>query len=373
MSMQASDTALPADDEPDRLEGFASPREVDRLVGHAAALAELEDAFKSDRLHHAWLIAGPEGVGKATLAYHFARSVLAAHHAAADLVSIGPSDPVFRKVAGLGHPNLLVIRRPWNEKTKRYGQWIGVDEVRRLRAFLGNTAGETGFRVVIVDRADELNQNAANALLKMLEEPPPETLFLLIAAAEGKIPVTIRSRCRVLRVSALELDDLTVAVRAALERGEHEVAEDALQLALALSNGSVRRALELATGDGIGQYREALALVGTLPELDGARVQKLADKLGAIGETERLELFYSLLLGLLERLIRFAATGESTTAEEAALGRRMLGKADLGAWAEAWAAIGQAKDEALALNLDRSLLLFETFIRLRGLAREGMR
>jgi len=360
-------------DEPDRLEGFATPREVERPVGHDAELAELEDAFRSGRLHHAWLIAGPEGVGKATLAYHFARSVLAAHHAGGGLPSVGPSDSVFRKVAGLAHPNLLVIRRPWNERTKRFGQWIGVDEVRRLRAFLGNTAGEAGFRVVIVDRADELNQNAANALLKVLEEPPPETLFLLIAAAEGKIPVTIRSRCRTLRVAPLAADDLDKAVRAALQRDGHEVEEDALSLALALSEGSVRRVLELATGDGIDQYREALALLGSLPELDSARVQKLAEKLAAQGESERLELFYSLLLGLLERLIRFAATGESVTEEEASLGRKLLSHADLAAWAEAWAQITQAKDETLGLNLDRSLLLFETFLRLKTLAQEGMR
>jgi DNA polymerase-3 subunit delta' len=372
MSMQA-EVEFSLADEPDRLEGFAAPREVERPIGHDAALAELEDAFRSGRLHHAWLLAGPEGIGKATLAYHFARSVLAAHHAGGDVSHVGLGDSVFRKVASLAHPNLLLIRRSWNERTKRFGQWIGVDEVRRLRAFLGNTAGEAGFRVVIVDRADELNQNAANALLKVLEEPPPETLFLLIAAAEGKIPVTIRSRCRTLRLSPLERDDLAKAVRGALERDEHDFDDDALDLALALGGGSVRRALELATGDGINLYREAIGLLSTLPELDSARVQKLAEKLGAQGETERLELFYSLLLGLVERLIRFAATGESVTAEEASLGRRLLGNADLAAWAEAWAAITRAKDEALGLNLDRSLLLFETFLRLKTLAQEGMR
>lgn len=371
MSMQAEALAALAD-EPDRLEGFAAPREVERPIGHDAALAELEDAFRSGRLHHCWLIAGPEGIGKATLAYHFARSVLVAHRAGGDLTHVGPSDTVFRKVASMAHPNLLVIRRPWNERTKRFGQWIGVDEVRRLRAFLGNTAGELGFRVVIVDRADELNQNAANALLKMLEEPPPETLFLLIAGAEGKIPVTIRSRCRTLRLSPLEADDLAKAVRTALQRDGHDVENDALELATALSDGSVRRALELATGDGIKLYREALGLLRTLPDLDSARVQKLADKLAAQGETDRLELFYSLLLGILERLIRFTATGESVTEEEASLGRRLLGNADLAAWAEAWASITKAKDEALGLNLDRSLLLFETFLRLKTLAQEGM-
>ena len=120
--------------------------------------------------------------------------------------------PVFRKVAALSHPNLLLIRRSWVEKSKRYSQWIGVEEVRRLRAFLGHSAGEGGWRVVIVDRADELNQNAANALLKALEEPPPKTLFLLISSAEGRLPVTIRSRARTLRVAALGEEDVEKAV-----------------------------------------------------------------------------------------------------------------------------------------------------------------
>jgi DNA polymerase III subunit delta' len=360
-------------DEPDRLEGFAAPREVEKPIGHDAALAELEDAFRSGRMHHAWLIAGPEGVGKATLAYHVARSILAAHHAGGEVSTIAPTDSVFRKVAGLAHPNLLVIRRSWNERTKRFGQWIGVDEVRRLRSFLGNTAGEAGFRIVIVDRADELNQNAANALLKVLEEPPPETLFLLIATAEGRIPVTIRSRCSILRVAPLEPDQLAEAVRSALQRDEYDVDDHALELALVLSEGSVRRALELATGDGIELYREALALLQSLPELDGTKVQKLADKLASTAESERLELFLSLLLGLIERLIRFGATGESVTEEEARLGRKLLKDADLAAWAETWAAIVKAKDETFGLNLDRSLFLFETFLRLRSLARQGMR
>ena len=101
-----------------------------------------------------------------------------------------------RKVAALSHTNLLLVRCSWNEKSKRYSQWIGVDEGRRLRSFLGHSAGEAGWRVVIVDRADELNQNAANALLKALEEPPHQALFLLVATAGGRIPITIRSRCR---------------------------------------------------------------------------------------------------------------------------------------------------------------------------------
>ena len=200
------------------------------------------------------------------------------------------------KVAALSHHNLLVLRRAYNDKTKRYGQWIGVDEVRRLRAFLGNTAGEGGWRVVIVDRADELNQNAANALLKALEEPPPRTLFLLISGAEGRLPVTIRSRTRTLRLPALGNDDLAKAVGAALVRDDREAKAKTLATALALSEGSVRRALELISGEGIELYSEIVQSFATLPELTaGASI--LVESLSSTAETERLELYLSLLLG----------------------------------------------------------------------------
>jgi DNA polymerase-3 subunit delta' len=356
-------------EEPDRLEGFSSPREVDRLFGHEAALTEFGEALHGGRLHHAWLMVGPEGVGKATLAYRFAREVLARGEEGAPHAPIDPDHPVFRKVAGLGHPNLLLIRRSWNDKTKRYSQYIGVDEVRRLRNFLGHSAGETRWRVVVVDRADDLNQNAANALLKALEEPPPRTLFLLVATAEGRIPVTIRSRCRTLRVTSLPSDELERAVRAALERDEHQVDAETLSVALELSQGSVRRALELATGEGIALHRDILMAFARLPELDGPAAHKLAERLGGFGsDGERLELFLSLLLGLMERLIRQAATGEGAIGEEKELAARLLSPATLPHWVEAWEAIGRAKADAASLNLDRSLLVLETLYRLQQAA-----
>jgi DNA polymerase-3 subunit delta' len=357
-------------EEPDRLEGFSAPREVDRLFGHDAARAEFGEALASGRLHHAWLLVGPEGVGKATLAYHLAREVLAHGEEGGAHAPIAADHPVFRKVAGLAHPNLLLIRRSWNDKTKRYSQWIGVDEVRRLRSFLGHSAGETGWRVVIVDRADDLNQNAANAILKALEEPPLRTLFLLVATAEGRIPVTIRSRCRTLRVTGLDREDLEGAVRAALERDDHEVDAKTLSTALALSQGSVRRALELATGEGIALYRDIVTALAKLPELDGQAAHKLAERIGGFGaDNERLELFLSLLLGLMERLIRTAASGQGAIGEEGALARRLLDRATLPQWVDAWEAIGQAKADAASLNLDRSLLVLETFYRLQQAAR----
>jgi DNA polymerase III subunit delta' len=370
MSMAAKRSRITdAPSEPDQLEGFSSPREVDRLYGHEAALREFSDALSSGRLHHAWLIVGPEGVGKATLAYRFARMVLAGP----DNDKGDPNDPqqpLFRKVAGLAHPNLLLLRRPWIEKAKRYSQVISVDEVRRLRSFLGTTPGEGSWRVVIVDRADELNQSAANALLKALEEPPPRTLFLLISAAEGRLPVTIRSRVRALRVSGLAEKDVAAAVSAALDRDEHKASAKTLASALDLCQGSVRRALELVSGEGIELYDEILTSLATLPELDGPRLHRNAERLAAMTEPARLDLYLSLLLGLIERLIHFTATGEGATQAERTVAKQLLCPGNLPAWAEAWEDISEARTETFALNLDRNLLVLNTWFRLQALARE---
>jgi len=355
--------------EPDRLALFSTPRDIDRVFGQDEAVAELESALHSGRIHHAWLLVGPEGVGKATLAYSFARTVLAqavghkAHNVDAD-------SPVFRKVAGLAHPNFLLIKRSWVGKTKRYSQWIGVDEVRRLRAFLGNTAGEGAWRVVIVDRADELNQNAANALLKALEEPPPQTLFLLISSAEGRIPVTIRSRTRTLRVAGLGAEDLERAVRAALERDEQDADDKTITLALSLSQGSVRRALELVSGEGIGLYEDIISTFTSLPDLDGAKLHKQVERLAGVGDAERLELYLALLLGVMERLVRHGATEEGIGAAETKIANRLVSKANLAEWAKAWETLSEARAEAFAFNLDRSLLVLDSWFRLQKLVGE---
>jgi DNA polymerase-3 subunit delta' len=366
----AAERARNATVEPDRLDPFSTPREVDRVFGHDDAVAEFESALRSGRMHHAWLLVGPEGVGKATLAYRFARTVLAHVETGAEARDVHADHAVFRKVASLAHPNLLLIRRSWVEKSKRYSQWIGVDEVRRLRAFLGNTAGEGGWRVVVVDRADELNQNAANALLKALEEPPPQTLFLLVSSAEGRLPVTIRSRARTLRLAGLGPNDLERAVRAALDRAGLKTDAETLRVALALAQGSVRRALELVSGEGIALYNEILANFAALPRIDGAALHKQVERLTGAGDSERLELYLSLLLGLIERLIRYAATGEGAGEDEQDLAKHLISNDNLARWAETWEALSEARSEAFALNLDRSLLVLDTWFRLQQLAHE---
>src|SRR6204780_337245 len=178
------------------------PRANPNLLGHADAERTLLEAMRSGRMHHAWLITGAEGIGKATLAFRFARRLLSGQ-GAPDSLYLDPSNPVFRRIAAGGHADLVTIERVINEKTKRLKRDIAVEDVRKINAFMALTPAEGGWRVAIVDGAEDLNQASANALLKILEEPPPRAVLILVCSAPGRLLPTIRSRCRRLRLSPL--------------------------------------------------------------------------------------------------------------------------------------------------------------------------
>ena len=200
--------ALP---ESDRLEGFAHPRDSSELIGHQKQVKEFLKAWSSGRMHHAWLLSGASGIGKATFAYQLARIVLSYNNLTDDKRPTEFPDEdssVSRQLRALSHPGLLLIRRAWTQKDNKFYTVIRVEDVRRLRNFINMTTEEGQWRVVIVDRADEMNTNAANALLKTLEEPPQNCLFFLITEAVGRMPPTIRSRCRKLDFTPLEPNDL---------------------------------------------------------------------------------------------------------------------------------------------------------------------
>ncbi len=359
--------------EADRLEGFCHPRETLDLVGHEAAERVLLEAFGNNRLHHAWLLTGPEGIGKATLAYRFARFVLSAQAGegvSAAGLTISDQSPVFRQIAALSHPNLLVLRRRWQPKRDRLAQDITVGDVRSLRSFLGNTAGNEGWRVIIVDRADDLNANAANALLKALEEPPPRCVFLLISQAPGRLPITIRSRCRSLALAPLEDRELLQAVTSALKAaGERAPDAEALKICAGLAQGSVGDALALISRDGLALYGELCAILAQLPELDYRAVHAFADKISARGAEARFELAMGLLGGIFTRLIRHAATGSGALGAEAELCQTLIRAPSLARWAGLWETIQRVKLETAALNLDRKNFVLTTFFRIEEAAR----
>jgi DNA polymerase III subunit delta' len=199
-------------------------------------------------------------------------------------LSVPSNSIASRQVKALSHPGLLVIRRPWDPKAKRFTTSIPVDEVRRLKSYLAHAASPGAWRVVIVDQADELNINAANALLKSLEEPPPRALFLLISSEPGRLLTTIRSRCRRLELQPLEGHALRQAVAAtyaaAGAEGPPEPQWERLDM---LAHGSVRRALVLSGSDGLKLYDKILSQIGLLPKVDWQQVHGLADELTGAG------------------------------------------------------------------------------------------
>ncbi|MGU3494182.1 DNA polymerase III subunit delta' [Xanthobacteraceae bacterium A53D] len=338
--------------EGDILPGAPHPRRQDRLFGHAEVEADLIAEWRTGRLPHALLIGGAEGIGKATLAYRIARFVLAggevpAHQHAFDLPE---SHPVWRQVAALSHPDLLVLRRVPEPGEERIPTVIPADMVRKVRSFFGATAGGGGWRVCIVDAVDDLNAFGANALLKTLEEPPPRALFLLVTHAPGRVLPTIRSRTRKVMLkppSGAEvlaaLDHLAPAL---------ELEPDGLPAAAAASGGSVRRAIVLARGEGMEVRAATLRALEQLPD---PRMEEL-HALGARLQGDRgdgLDLF-------LEAVSDFIAA-EATSGN--AQGRRLV---RLG---EVWENVQRSGAAADTYNLDRKALVFRIFSELAEASR----
>ena len=361
--------ALP---EADRLEEFPHPRATKHVFGHSAAEHDLAQAFASGRMHHGWLITGREGIGKATLAYRFARHMLALAHERdpkAEKLDVPEASIAHRQVLALSHPGLLVIRRPWDHKTKKHISVIPVDEVRRLRGFLAHSAAAGAWRAVIVDTADELNISSANALLKSLEEPPPRTVFVLISSEPGRLLPTIRSRCRRLDLAPLGNADLRKAVLQAIGTTDVGPPEaKAWPVLERLAEGSVRRLLMLAGGKGLELHERIMTQIRNLPRVDWAAVHTLSDELSGAANETRFELFYDLLLGELSRIIRASASGQGT-ADDLALAGRLIADGALPLWAELWEGIITAKAEAMAINLDRKALILALFAGLAKAAR----
>jgi len=332
----------------------------------------MAEAVAGGRMHHAWLLAGREGIGKATLAYRLARHVLAGPEQRDPLgqsLEVAADITAARQVGALSHPGLLVLRRPYDVRAKRVAASIPVDEVRRLKSFLGLTAGEDTWRVVIVDAADELNLNAANALLKSLEEPPVRALFLLIASEPSRLLPTIRSRCRRLDLAPLTGEAVRKATESALSAAEMDL-PDAQRWPLLerLAEGSVRRALQLADSGGLELYERIASLLAALPQVDWPGVHTLVDQLSSAANEQRFEAFYNLLLDLLARLVRARATGHGA-APELALAERLIPEARMPAWAAVWEGILSDRADTALLNLDKKALVLGTFAKLETLAR----
>lgn len=359
-----------------------TPRENPDLVGHEAAERALADAFAAGRLAHAWLISGPEGIGKATLAYRFARHVLAHGNGGAgdlfgggagpapdaDSLYLAPEHPVFRRVAAGGHSDLITVERTVNDKGKLRTE-IVVDDVRDLGRFFHLTAGEGGWRVAVVDCADELNANAANALLKVLEEPPANSLLLLVSHNPGRLLPTIRSRCRKLKLRPLADDQVTALLGHYLPELD---ASDAEALAH-LADGSPGRALALADEDGLDLYRGISGILETLPTLDVPALHAFGARFGRAGGDNAFRTAGDLIRWWLARTIVVAAGGPNADARLAAAEAATIGRlapaAGLDRWLEVWEKINRLLGRTETANLDRKQVVLNVFLAIEGAVR----
>src|ERR1700716_730878 len=334
------------------------PRETTALFGHREAETALLNAFRSGRIPHAWLIGGAQGIGKATLAYRMARFVLAHRNPLAsdvqraETLGVDPSDPVARHVAAGAHGGLLTLQRTLNDKGVMRTV-ITVDETRETISFFGSTAAVEGWRVCIVDTVDELNPNATNALLKILEEPPQKSLFMLVSHAPARVLPTILSRCRKLLLRPLAISDVIGA--AALAAGI-AVDDPALAEAAEASQGSVARALTLLGGEGLKLQPRTAALLATLPRVDPRELHALGD---ALGGSDRVAL--SAFIDSVDRWV-----SERLRADDANANANLPRLARL---AEVWEKIIRAARDTAEYNLERKPLVFSVF----GLLAEAMR
>ena len=362
--------------EADRLPGAPHPRETARMFGHDAAERTFLDAVASGRLHHAWLITGPEGVGKATLAWRLARFLLAQPADGGDglfgapapplSLDIAPDHPVARRVAALSEPRLFLLRRPWDAQRKRLRAEITIDATRKLKDFFALSAADGGRRVVIVDAADALNPNAANAILKLLEEPPANATLLLVCHQPARLLPTIRSRCRTLRLRPLGAGHLAAALH---EAGAETVEGPSAPGLAALSEGSVGAAFRLIESDGLAFYGALAQLFSAAPGIERSGAIALARRPGAEGFAQALHLIETFLA----RLARTGVTGppepEATPGEAATLARLAPDAAAARRWAGLAQDLGARARQGHAVNLDPEALLLDTLLAIDGAAR----
>lgn len=335
--------------EPDQRPGAPHPREQSVLFGHQEAEATFLEGWRAGKLHHAWLVGGPEGIGKATFAWAATRFLLtnpdphAPGAAGIDSLYVPPDSRTFRQVASGAHPDVAVIRRGLRKDGKGFSAEIAVADVRRALDLFSATA--SGWRVVIVDCADDLNIAGANALLKAIEEPPSRAIVFVISHAPARTLPTIRSRCRRLNLRPLADADVTRVVRS-LGAPWSEAEDAGLAEAVALGHGSVSETLAMLDDERRALIRQTRDLLDALPHFDIAGVLALAEKTAGRGQDEA---FHTVLETVGDWSSGFVRS-------RASQGPRLLAPI-----VEVWEKNARMAREAESYNLDRRPLVLSMF------------
>ena len=341
------------------------------LFGHMSAENDLLRAFSSDRLHHAWLISGPRGIGKATLAFRFARFIFANYEAPKGLFADAPDQlncvdslvisqehPVFQRVASGGHADLLVVERSKNERGVLRSE-IVINDIRKAQHFLHMTAGEGGWRIVIVDSADEMNTNAANALLKLLEEPPPKALLLIISHNPNCMLPTIRSRCQKLRLQPLSAPNIFDWLSINVPNSESADFE----ATCVISEGSIGRAAQLLKLDGARILTDIIKLLENLPNIDSVDLHAFATRCAQNKDEGIFNLSSELILWELSRIIKYLSGVNlvNLIPEEQLLFKNIANISSLENWLEVWENVDDLLSSVAQANLDRKHVILNTF------------
>ena len=350
--------------ESDRVGELPHPRDQFELFGHENEAAALAEAARSGRLAHAWIFGGPKGVGKATLAWRFTRALLVhGPQNVPDDLSVPRDHVVARRISSLAHSDVMLIRRPWDQERKRPRTELPIEEVRRLNGLFSRHASEDGYRVAIIDAADDMSRAAENALLKTLEEPPKRALLLLIAHVPGVLLPTTRSRCRSLTLRPLAPATMSKAV-ATLSPG---VDSDTSSVLAGLAEGCPGRALELVELGGLDLYHHITGTLASLPRVHGDALFALADKVARGTGDRGLTLFVRLTSGILQRLVRGTYGSPAQVPGEAQLLARLRSLVPLEGWVGVWENLQQKAIDADALNLDKKQLVLNAFFEMEAL------
>jgi DNA polymerase III subunit delta' len=339
--------------ESDAMPGLPHPREAQRLFGHADAERALLEAYRTKRLSHAWLIGGPHGIGKATLAWRFTRFLLAnpdpdaaTAREATDL-SVPRTHPVWARLQSGAYGDVAVLRREWNDKTKKFFSEIRVDDVRQALQLFQRASSAGGYRICILDSAEDLNRSSANALLKVVEEPPPQSLFLIVSHQPSQVMPTILSRCRKMFLGALAPAEVRAAVEATGTLAS-TLAPAEFEALIGRSGGSVSQALRMLDDTRLALDRELRTELDRLPEIDWRALHRLADRLGAAEAIEPGAILVDTVLDWIDARVRAQARGGD-------------GAHRLAPLAEVWEKVRAAARDAEALNLDKRPLLLSVF------------